>query len=85
MKDSSEDHAKDATGSILQRKYTMQQKEGSNEKVGDWGQVCPCPTAHPSHVPLWCSPGWWENTLQIPAGAGKREALGLGHLQDGHP
>lgn len=84
MKDSSEDNAKDATGSILQRKCTTQQKEGSNEKDRDRGQVCPCPTPHPSHVPLWCSPGRWENALQIPAGAGKREVLGLGHLQDGH-
>lgn len=35
MKDSSEDNAKDATGSILQRKCTMQQKEGSNGEDGD--------------------------------------------------
>lgn len=32
MKGSSEDHATDALGSVLQRKCTMQQKEGSKKK-----------------------------------------------------
>lgn len=67
MKDSSEAHVKDGTGSTLQRECTVQQKEGSNEEMVTEAKsvLLPIPPAAPCDALLGGGRALSETRLQL--------------------